>query len=352
MLEILDLCKTYTAGTTAVSYLNLTVGDSEIIALFGGDGAGKTSLLKVIAGATEKTRGQILLDGKPVVLKDVIMVFDDLALFPKQTVRKNLERSLALRSFENREMTERINMAADYLGLTPVLSERVKTLTELEKRKTALARLILRDDFKLVLVDDILKGLDVADRRELKRLAMPLLTNLYHTVIFATSEAAEAFSIADRVVVMENGSVKQIGTPDEISSRPSCLTVAKLSDENYNVLPARLSLAETLALEFENGSRLSLDGIAGSPCVDEYVGKDVLVGFSARDSVLFDFGVQADFVYAERTEGGRLLHCVSSNGNLTVFDDKGGELSGVVRFLPKIGGVTVFDAVTENSLIK
>lgn len=352
MLEIKDLVKKYPGGRTAVSHFSLNIREGEIIAVLGGKGAGKTSLLKTLAGAEEKTSGKVLLNGKPLVLNDVIMVFDDLALINNRTLKYNLERSLRLRGMASAEMSERILAATDYLGLTPRLLDKTKSLTLVEKKKAALARLTIREDYNVVLVDDITAGLPEKGSEEVWELAMTVLLNLGKTVIYATENPREAVSISDKVVILENGGIKQAGHFSEIAENPACLASARALDRRYNTLPAKLIKVEGLALEIgKNKLRLDVSHLEPALASEEFIGKEVLVGFSAADTVQFEGGIQLDVIYVERTAEGSYLKCLHPSGPITLFEKSFGIFPRTFAFLPRADKVLLFDAVTENSIL-
>ncbi|MDR3216587.1 MAG: ATP-binding cassette domain-containing protein [Clostridiaceae bacterium] len=350
MLKITDLQKQYTAGSVAVSHFNLDVNDGEIVALLGNEGSGKTTVLKLIAGATPKSGGTVLLDGNTPEMKDMIMVFDDLALNKGKTLRKNLEFSLNKRNTRKDVVSTRVAAAAEFLKLTHRLDYKVKELTEFEKRKGALARLLVRDDYKLVLVDDICGKLGTSERRTLWNYALRILSNLSVSVIFSTTEHSEAYSLADRVVALDHSEVKQIGAPDAIIAAPANVSAAKLTDGRYNIISAILIENGGLALKIDQAI-LSIKDLAPRLCSRDYIGEKVLVGFTADATAPFEKGVKVRVLYEEKAPGGRYLHCIYDEGAIQVFDKNNEITDGEYSFLPWRDKICLFDFENENCIL-
>ena len=219
MLKLEGVVKQYSYGKRLFGAVDMTVNDGEILSILGLQGAGKTTLLKTIAGI-EEYEGKITLDGKEIKGRtdDVIMVFDDGALFPQKTVFDNLAYPLKIRGFHKVEIAEKVMKVADDFGLFATLKTRVKNLTLAEKRKVSLARLLMRES-RLILIDDFLKDMPLSDADDLfdevSKICFDLAQNNGTTVIFATETPRYAFGFGDRTMVLVDGTIMQIGTYQE-----------------------------------------------------------------------------------------------------------------------------------------
>jgi multiple sugar transport system ATP-binding protein len=214
----------------AVDHVSMTIRDGEFIALVGPSGCGKTTTLNMVAGLIELTSGTITIGGKVVNEldpkdRDIAMVFQNYALYPSKTVGENLAFPLQMRKVPRAEIDVRVKRAAEMLGITHLLQRRPRQLSGGQQQRVALGRALVRDP-KAFLMDEPLSNLDamlrVQMRSEIKRLHQELST----TVIYVTHDQMEAMTMADRIAVMSNGAVQQIGSPDEIFDRPANVFVA------------------------------------------------------------------------------------------------------------------------------
>jgi multiple sugar transport system ATP-binding protein len=219
-------------GSTKVIHgISFAIEDGEFVVLVGPSGCGKSTLLRMLAGLEEITGGTIAIDGRVVndvesKDRDIAMVFQSYALYPHMTVRDNMGFSLRLRNADKREIAERVAKAAKILNLEPYLERYPRELSGGQRQRVAMGRAIVRDP-KVFLFDEPLSNLDaklrVAMRAEIKALHQRLKT----TTVYVTHDQIEAMTMADRIVVMHDGEVEQIGTPLELYDRPSNLFVAQ-----------------------------------------------------------------------------------------------------------------------------
>ena len=222
--------KTYPGGVRAVDRVSLQVQDGEFLVLVGPSGCGKTTLLRMIAGLEETNGGAISIgdrrvDGLPPGDRDLAMVFQNYALYPHMTVRRNMAFALELRRIPKAEIERRVLEAAETLGLSDLLDRRPKELSGGQRQRVALGRAIVRQPAAF-LFDEPLSNLDarlrVQMRAELKRLHRRLRT----TAIYVTHDQEEAMTLGDRVVVMKDGTIQQIGRPLDVYQRPANRFVA------------------------------------------------------------------------------------------------------------------------------
>ena len=214
----------------AVKSFDLTVRDGESVVLLGPSGAGKTTVLRLIAGLEEVTSGTISIDGAIMNKvapeeRDVAMVFQSFALYPHMTVGENLAFPLKLRRSPKVEIAQRVKEAAQMLGLGALLNRKPATLSGGERQRVALGRAIVRKP-KVFLMDEPLSNLDVPMRAQMRAEIARLHQRLSSTIIYVTHDQLEAMTLADRIVVMKGGTIQQIGGPLDLYSQPANLFVA------------------------------------------------------------------------------------------------------------------------------
>ncbi len=219
-------------GTTKVLHgIGFAIDDGEFVVLVGPSGCGKSTLLRMLAGLEEITAGTIAIDGKVVndvesKDRDIAMVFQSYALYPHMTVGQNMAFSLKLRKAQPNVIQERVNHAAKILNLEPYLDRYPRELSGGQRQRVAMGRAIVRDP-KVFLFDEPLSNLDaklrVAMRAEIKALHQRLKT----TTVYVTHDQVEAMTMADRIVVMHDGRIEQIGRPLELYDHPANLFVAQ-----------------------------------------------------------------------------------------------------------------------------
>src|ERR1700730_1383139 len=224
-----DVVKAF-GDVVAVDRVSFTIEDGEFIALVGPSGCGKTTTLNMVAGLIELTSGTITIGGKVVndldpKDRDIAMVFQNYALYPRKTVGENLAFPLQMRKVPKPEIESRVKRAAETLSITHLLQRKPRQLSGGQQQRVALGRALVREP-KAFLMDEPLSNLDamlrVQMRSELKRLHHEFST----TVIYVTHDQMEAMTMADRIAVMSGGSVQQIGPPDEIYDHPANIFVA------------------------------------------------------------------------------------------------------------------------------
>ncbi len=277
--------------------IEFEIHDGEFVVLVGPSGCGKSTLLRMLAGLEEISGGEILIDGKVVndlesKDRDIAMVFQSYALYPHMTVRENMAFSLRLRKADQGTTDERVNHAARILNLDALLDRYPRELSGGQRQRVAMGRAIVRDP-KVFLFDEPLSNLDaklrVAMRAEIKALHQRLKT----TTVYVTHDQIEAMTMADRIVVMHDGIVEQIGTPLELFDRPGNLFVAQfIGSPAMNVFPGTLRSGAAEAL----GARWPLP-----PGTQGAEGQAVHYGIRPTDLTLAAEGVPARVVVVEPT---------------------------------------------------
>jgi len=218
------------AENYSVTDFNLAIKDREFIVFVGPSGCGKSTTLRMIAGLEDITEGELEIGGKimnDVAPKDrdIAMVFQNYALYPHMTVYDNMAFGLKLRKYDKAEIKKRVDNAADILGLTEYLDRKPAALSGGQRQRVALGRAIVRDA-KVFLMDEPLSNLDAKLRVAMRAEIAKLHRRLETTTIYVTHDQTEAMTMADRIVIMKDGVVQQIGSPEEVYNNPVNVFVA------------------------------------------------------------------------------------------------------------------------------
>ena len=245
-------------GVLAVDNFNLEIKDKEFIVLVGPSGCGKSTTLRMVAGLEEISGGELYIGGQlmnDVAPKDrdIAMVFQNYALYPPMTVRENIAFPLKLRKVDKAEIDQRVNQAAEILGITEYLDRKPQALSGGQRQRVAIGRAIVREP-KVLLMDEPLSNLDAKLRNQMRAEIIKLRQRINTTFIYVTHDQTEAMTLGDRIVIMKDGVIQQIGTPQEVFDHPANLFVAGfIGMPQMNFYDAELTQ--------ENGSyAVTLDG--------------------------------------------------------------------------------------------
>lgn len=224
------LKKTYDKNVTAVHDFSLEIEDKEFIVLVGPSGCGKTTTLRMIAGLEQITDGELYIGDKLVNKvepknRDIAMVFQNYALYPHMSVRENMEFSLKIKKVPKDEIQRRVKNAAEILGITDYLDRKPKELSGGQRQRVAIGRAIVREP-KVFLMDEPLSNLDAKLRTQMRAEIIKLRQRLNTTFIYVTHDQTEAMTLGDRIVIMKDGNIMQIGTPQEVFNTPANIFVA------------------------------------------------------------------------------------------------------------------------------
>jgi len=299
-VAIRDVKKAF--GTTRVIHgVDITIDDGEFVVLVGPSGCGKSTLLRMIAGLENITGGEIsigerVVNNVPPKERDIAMVFQNYALYPHMTVADNMGFSLKLRNAPRAEIDSRVNRAAEILSLTPLLARFPRQLSGGQRQRVAMGRAIVRDP-QVFLFDEPLSNLDaklrVAMRTEIKELHQRLKT----TTVYVTHDQIEAMTMADKIVVMHDGLVEQIGSPLDLYDRPDNLFVASfIGSPAMNFLTGTVRVNGAASFEGPGGVRLPL---AWAPPGGD--GRPIVYGIRPENFVIADDGAEAEIVVVEPT---------------------------------------------------
>ena len=232
-------------GVVAVQEFNLEIKDKEFIVLVGPSGCGKSTTLRMIAGLEEISEGELYIDGRLVndvapKDRDIAMVFQNYALYPHMTVYDNMAFALKLRHTPKDEIDKAVKEAAEILDITQYLGRKPKALSGGQRQRVAIGRAIVRDP-KVMLMDEPLSNLDAKLRNQMRAEIIKLRQKINTTFIYVTHDQTEAMTLGDRIVIMKDGFIQQIGTPQEVFNHPYNLFVAEfIGSPKMNIFDAKL----------------------------------------------------------------------------------------------------------------
>ena len=230
-LELQNITKVYPNGTKAVNETSLNIEKGEFVVFVGPSGCGKSTLLRMIAGLEDITAGEIVLDENTInnidpSERDVAMVFQNYALYPHMTVYNNMAYGLKNRGISKQEIEDKVNEVAKLLEIDQYLSRKPSMLSGGQRQRVAMGRAIVRNP-KIFLFDEPLSNLDAKLRNQMRLEIKKLQRQMGVTSIFVTHDQTEAMTLGDRIVVINNGIVEQVGTPKDIYSKPNTKFVAE-----------------------------------------------------------------------------------------------------------------------------
>ncbi len=297
---ISDIRKAF-GSTYVIHGVDITIADGEFVVLVGPSGCGKSTLLRMIAGLENITAGEIrigdrIVNNVPPKERDIAMVFQNYALYPHMTVAANMGFSLRLRGAPKEEIDARVQRAAGILGLTPYLERFPRQLSGGQRQRVAMGRAIVRDP-QVFLFDEPLSNLDaklrVAMRTEIKELHQRLKT----TTVYVTHDQIEAMTMADKIVVMHDGLVEQIGAPLELYDHPNNLFVAGfIGSPAMNFVKGTIRANGVATFEGPGGVKLPLP-----PAPDAWNGRPAIYGVRPEHFTLANDGAEAEVQVIEPT---------------------------------------------------
>lgn len=296
-LSLKNINKVYPGNVTAVKDFNLEIADEEFIVLVGPSGCGKSTTLRMVAGLEAITSGELYIDGQlmnkvPPKKRDIAMVFQSYALYPHMNVYKNMSFGLKLRRVPKSDIDRRVHEAAAILGIEDLLKRKPGALSGGQRQRVALGRAIVREP-KVFLMDEPLSNLDAKLRVQMRTEITKLHRRLKTTFIYVTHDQTEAMTMGTRIVVMKDGVIQQVDTPQNLFDHPANKFVATfIGTPQMNIIRAKLTPREgkMYAVFGENAVRIP-DLTVKRLKSDIYIGKDVYLGI--RPENLSD---EAEFV--------------------------------------------------------
>ena len=351
-------------GVVAVQEFNLDIADREFIVLVGPSGCGKSTTLRMVAGLEEISAGELYIDGKlmnDVAPKDrdIAMVFQNYALYPHMTVYENMAFSLKLKKVPKDEIDRKVREAAEILDITQYLDRKPKALSGGQRQRVAIGRAIVRDP-KVFLMDEPLSNLDAKLRNQMRAEIIKLREKIDTTFIYVTHDQVEAMTLGDRIVIMRDGYIQQIGTPQEVFNHPANLFVAGFIGspqmnffENCQLTKTAggytlTVMGETVTLTAEQSAKLAAAGVES---------RSVTAGVRPVHISLGESGIPAEVDVSELMGSELHLH-LAANGQDVVaviptanIDPMAYARHTAVKFGFDAKLVHLFDSDSEKNLI-
>lgn len=288
-ISLQNIKKVYEGNVVAIEHLNLEIKDKEFIVLVGPSGCGKSTTLRMIAGLENISDGDLYIGEKkvnniPPKDRDIAMVFQTYALYPHMSVYKNMAFGLQQRKVSKDEIDEKVTEAAKILDLEKYLKRKPKALSGGQRQRVALGRAMVRDP-EIFLLDEPLSNLDAKLRTEMRSQITKLHQRLQTTFVYVTHDQTEAMTMADRIVVMKDGVIQQIDTPQELYRNPKNMFVAGfIGSPEMNMFPCTILKEEdNYFVKFHEVLMEIPKGIMLSDDIKEYVGKEVVLGIRPED---------------------------------------------------------------------
>ena len=288
-LSLTNVCKVYPNGFEAVKDFNLEVEDQEFIIFVGPSGCGKSTTLRMIAGLEEISSGELKIDGRVVndvepKDRDIAMVFQNYALYPHMTVYDNMAFGLKLRKVPKDQIDKMVREAAKILDLEKLLDRKPKALSGGQRQRVAMGRAIVRNP-KVFLMDEPLSNLDAKLRVQMRSEIASLHNRLKATIIYVTHDQTEAMTLGTRIVVLKDGVIMQVDSPQKLYNEPNNLFVAGfIGSPQMNFIDAVCKVeGERVTLNFEKTSVVLPPAKAKKLIDGGYNGKTVVMGIRPED---------------------------------------------------------------------
>ena len=360
-LSLRNVKKVYDGNVVAVQDFNLEIADKEFIVLVGPSGCGKSTTLRMVAGLEEISEGEIyindvLVNRVPPKDRDIAMVFQNYALYPHMTVYDNIAYGLKLRKFPKRVIDEKVREAAEILDISELLRRKPKALSGGQRQRVAIGRAIVREP-QVFLTDEPLSTQDAKLRNQMRSEIIKLRHRINTTFIYVTHDQTEAMTLGDRIVIMKDGFVQQVGTPREVFSHPANIFVAGfIGTPQMNFFDARLVReGERYYVELA-GARVALSREKQERLLAKDVQpQDVTLGVRPEHTNLVEGGVPAKVDVSEMMGSSVHLHLSAEGRDVIIIvptiDMKGSYAIGDSVSFSFSGNVAhVFSKETEKNL--
>ena len=291
-VKLTNVKKVYDNHVVAVDDFNLEIADKEFVVFVGPSGCGKSTTLRMIAGLEEISGGTIEIDGQVVndlqpKDRNIAMVFQNYALYPHMTVYDNIAFSLRLKKVPENVVYEKVTHAAEVLGITEYLLRKPRALSGGQRQRVAIGRAMVRDS-NVFLMDEPLSNLDAKLRNQMRAEIILLRKQLDTTFVYVTHDQTEAMTLGDRIVIMKDGFIQQVGTPTEVFEKPHNLFVAEfIGAPKMNIMKTELVKAGGKYYVTPYGAEMEVDGVTGQLLAQKEVpGGEVILGVRPEHIVL------------------------------------------------------------------
>ncbi|MBE6616662.1 MAG: sn-glycerol-3-phosphate ABC transporter ATP-binding protein UgpC [Ruminococcaceae bacterium] len=324
-VKLTNVKKIYGKDTVAVQDFNLDIADKEFIVFVGPSGCGKSTTLRMIAGLEDISEGTIEIDG--VVVndlqprdRDIAMVFQNYALYPHLTVFENMAFSLRLKKVPQDEVYDKVTKAAEILGITEYLTRKPRALSGGQRQRVAIGRAMVRDS-KVFLMDEPLSNLDAKLRNQMRAEIILLRQKIDTTFVYVTHDQTEAMTLGDRIVIMKDGFIMQVGTPTEVFDMPDNLFVAEfIGAPKMNTFKTNLVLEDGKYYVTPYGAKIEVTGAKADMLKEKNVQSgEIILGVRPEHFTLSDANNPAAIpckIKVNEMMGSELhLHVVEDNGD-------------------------------------
>ena len=324
-VKLTNVKKIYGKNTLAVDNFNLDIADKEFIVFVGPSGCGKSTTLRMIAGLEDISGGTVEIDG--VVVndlqprdRDIAMVFQNYALYPHLTVFENMAFSLRLKKVPQDEVYKKVTEAAEILGITEYLTRKPRALSGGQRQRVAIGRAMVRDS-KVFLMDEPLSNLDAKLRNQMRAEIILLRKKIDTTFIYVTHDQTEAMTLGDRIVIMKDGIIQQVGTPTEVFDMPCNLFVAEfIGAPKMNTFKTNLVREGGKYYVTPYGAKIEVTGDKAPALANKGVeSREVVLGVRPEHFVLAKAGdadaIACDILVNEMMGSELHLHVVTNNGD-------------------------------------
>ncbi len=365
-LSLKNICKRYPNGFEAVKDFNLEIEDKEFIIFVGPSGCGKSTTLRMVAGLEEISSGQLSIDGKVVndvepKDRDIAMVFQNYALYPHMTVFDNMAFGLKLRKVPKAEIKQKVEEAAKILDLDKLLDRKPKALSGGQRQRVAMGRAIVREP-KVFLMDEPLSNLDAKLRVQMRAEIASLHQRLGATIIYVTHDQTEAMTLGTRIVVLKDGIIQQVDSPQKLYNEPDNLFVAGfIGSPQMNFLDAVCAVdGNTVSLKFGESSIVLPPEKSKKLISGNYNGKTVVLGIRPEDIDDSKLALEThkDSVFSTKVTGYELLgsevllyYNVNGSSMTAKVDSRTpARLGDSIKLAMDIEKIHVFDKETELTI--
>ena len=293
-VKLTNVMKVYDNKVIAVNDFNLDIADKEFVVFVGPSGCGKSTTLRMIAGLEEISGGTIEIDGEVVndlqpKDRNIAMVFQNYALYPHMTVYDNIAFSLRIKKVPEDEVYQRVTHAAEVLGISEYLLRKPRALSGGQRQRVAIGRAMVRDS-KVFLMDEPLSNLDAKLRNQMRAEIILLRQQLDTTFVYVTHDQTEAMTLGDRIVIMKDGFIQQVGSPEEVFDRPRNLFVAEfIGAPKMNIVRTNLIKEGDKYYVTPYGSKIEVDGVPAELLKEKNVApQEILLGIRPEHISLVD----------------------------------------------------------------
>ena len=360
-VELKNITKVYEGNVQAVKDANITITDQEFVVLVGPSGCGKTTTLRMVAGLEDITGGELYIDEKlvndiPPKDRDIAMVFQNYALYPHMSVYDNMAFGLKIRKFRKEDIKERVDEAAKILDIEELLDRKPKALSGGQRQRVAVGRAIVRKP-KVFLFDEPLSNLDAKLRVQMRAEISGLHTRLQATMLYVTHDQVEAMTMGDKIVVMRDGFIQQIGDPLTLYNYPVNRFVAGfIGSPPMNFMHVAIAEENGKILAKEPNFDMEVTGKQADVCRD-YTGKELTFGIRPEDLEYSPDAKEGTYIKAtvEVIEPlGAETHLYANTGSHSFIARVNPEIRLSVgdeaKFVPRLEKAIFFDLESEQAL--